>query len=70
MSATQTEPAAPRARRALPPLMRMTEAAATRLASLYGKGQAGMLLRISVNTKGCSGTVLCDGLGAGGGPWG
>jgi iron-sulfur cluster assembly protein len=46
---------APRARRELPPLMRLTDAAATRLASLYAKGQQGMLLRISVNTKGCSG---------------
>ena len=52
MSATQT---AARPRRPLPPLMRLTEAAATRLTSLYAKGQAGMLLRISVNTKGCSG---------------
>ena len=42
-------------KRALPPLMRMTDAAAERLAALYAKGQKGMLLRISVNTKGCSG---------------
>ncbi len=56
MSATQTtNPAPPRVRRALPPLMRLTDAAATRLEALYGKGQKGMLLRISVNTKGCSG---------------
>ena len=53
MSATQT--AVPAPRRALPPLMRMTNAAAARLASLYAKGREGMLLRISVNTKGCSG---------------
>jgi len=33
----------------------MTDAAATRLQVLYAKGQQGMLLRISVNTKGCSG---------------
>jgi len=52
MSATQT---AARPRRALPQLMTLTEAAADRLRSLYAKGQAGMLLRISVNTKGCSG---------------
>ena len=52
MSATQT---AARPRRALPQLMTLTDAAADRLRSLYGKGQAGMLLRISVNTKGCSG---------------
>jgi iron-sulfur cluster assembly protein len=43
------------ARRALPPLMQLSDAAAERLASLYAGGQAGMLLRISVNTKGCSG---------------
>jgi iron-sulfur cluster assembly protein len=43
------------ARRALPPLMQLSDAAAARLASLYAGGQAGMLLRISVNTKGCSG---------------
>lgn len=52
MSATQ---ATARPRRALPPLMAMTDAAADRLAGLYAKGQEGMLLRISVNTKGCSG---------------
>ncbi len=52
MSATQ---AAARPRRALPPLMSLTGTAAERLRGLYAKGQAGMLLRISVNTKGCSG---------------
>ena len=52
MSATQT---APRTRRPLPQLMSMTDVAAERLATLYAKGQQGMLLRISVNTKGCSG---------------
>ena len=52
MSATQ---AAARPRRALPPLMSLTDAAADRLRVLYAKGQAGMLLRISVGTKGCSG---------------
>ena len=55
MSATQTESVPVRPRRALPPLMRLTDVAATRLAALYAKGKAGMLLRISVNTKGCSG---------------
>lgn len=49
---TQT---AARPRRALPQLMTMTDAAAARLQTLYAKGQQGMLLRISVNTKGCSG---------------
>ncbi len=52
MSATQT---AARPRRALPQLMTLTDAAAERLRGLYGRGQQGMLLRISVNTKGCSG---------------
>ena len=42
-------------RRALPPLMTLTDAAADRLRALYAKGQEGKLLRISVNTKGCSG---------------
>jgi iron-sulfur cluster assembly protein len=51
----QSPPPAPRARRELPPLMRLTDAAAERLGSLYATGQHGMLLRISVNTKGCSG---------------
>ncbi len=46
--------AAPRARRALPPLLTMSDAAATRLRALYTQGD-GRLLRISVNTKGCSG---------------
>ena len=51
-TATQTKPAT---RRPLPPLMTLTEAAATRLRALYATGQAGMKLRVSVNTKGCSG---------------
>ena len=52
MSAIQT---AARPRRALPPLMSLTDAAADRLRSLYAKAQAGMLLHVSVGTKGCSG---------------
>lgn len=52
MSTTLT-PARPR--RALPPLMTLTEAASERLRALYAKGQEGMLLRIGVKTKGCSG---------------
>jgi iron-sulfur cluster assembly protein len=48
-----------RPRRALPPLMTLTDAAAERLAQLYAKGRAngqeGRLLRIGVKTKGCSG---------------
>jgi iron-sulfur cluster assembly protein len=43
-------------KRALPPLMQISDAAADRLRALYEKGQqAGKLLRISVSTKGCSG---------------
>jgi iron-sulfur cluster assembly protein len=42
-------------RRALPPLMQLTDAAAARLAALYAGGEAGKLLRIAVSTKGCSG---------------
>ncbi len=52
MSETRT---APKTRRALPPLMSLTERAAERLARLYASGQEGMTLRISVSTKGCSG---------------
>ncbi len=56
MSTTVT---APKPRRALPPLMAITDAAAVRLRALYAKGRGGngggTLLRISVNTKGCSG---------------
>ncbi len=44
-----------RQRRALPPLMQLTEAAASRLETLYAGGEAGRLLRIAVSTKGCSG---------------
>jgi iron-sulfur cluster assembly protein len=47
--------AATRPRRPLPPLMQVSEAAAARLRALYAGGQEGKLLRISVNTKGCSG---------------
>lgn len=52
MSTTQT--AVP-ARRALPPLMSVSDAAAERLRGLYAGRQQGMLLRIAVSTKGCSG---------------
>src|SRR5579863_4524232 len=52
MSTTVTTPRPPR--RALPPLMSLTEAA-DRLRGLYAKGQQGKLLRIGVGTKGCSG---------------
>ena len=53
MMSTTTTPAKPR--RELPPLMQLSDAAAARLAQLYAGGQAGKLLRISVNTHGCSG---------------
>ncbi len=52
MSTTHTEA---RPRRALPPLMQLSDAAADRLRALYEKGQQGLLLRIGVSTKGCSG---------------
>jgi iron-sulfur cluster assembly protein len=52
---TVTTDAAPRAKRALPPLMRLSEAAAARLRALYAGGEQGRLLRIGVKTKGCSG---------------
>lgn len=45
----------PKPRRALPPLMQLSDAAAQRLSALYAKGDNGKLLRIAVNTKGCSG---------------
>ena len=51
---TTTSPA-PKVRRALPPLMTLSDAAAERLRGLYAGGQQGMLLRIAVSTKGCSG---------------
>jgi iron-sulfur cluster assembly protein len=50
---TTTTPAKPR--RELPPLMTLSDAAAERLKTLYASGQEGKLLRISVNTRGCSG---------------
>jgi len=51
---TTTQPPA-RTRRALPPLMQLTEGAAERLRGLYAAGDQGKLLRIGVKTKGCSG---------------
>jgi iron-sulfur cluster assembly protein len=53
MSTTTSTPTKPR--RALPPLMQLSDAAAARLAHLYATGQSGKLLRITVSTKGCSG---------------
>jgi iron-sulfur cluster assembly protein len=42
-------------RRPLPPLLSVTDAAADRLRALYAGGREGLLLRVSVSTKGCSG---------------
>jgi iron-sulfur cluster assembly protein len=42
-------------RRSLPPLMQLTDGAAERLRHLYSKGDADKILRIGVDTKGCSG---------------
>ena len=42
-------------KRALPPLMTLSDAAASRLRALYGTAHVNRLLRISVGTKGCSG---------------
>ena len=53
MSTTTTD--APKPRRALPPLMALSDAAAERLRALYAKGEGGKLLRVAVSTKGCSG---------------
>ena len=55
MSDIQIAAPVPKPRRALPPLMALSDASAERLRALYAKGQQGMLLRIAVNTKGCSG---------------
>ncbi len=52
MSTTTT---APRTKRALPPLMTLSDTAAERLRALYARAEAGKLLRIAVKTKGCSG---------------
>ena len=52
MSATTEAPAK---RRALPPLMALSDAAAERLRGLYANAEQGRLLRIAVKTKGCSG---------------
>ena len=53
MSISTDAPSRPK--RALPPLMQLSDAAAERLRALYEKGEQGRLLRISVKTKGCSG---------------
>lgn len=53
MSITTDAPARPK--RALPPLMQLSDAAAERLRALYAAGEQGKLLRIAVKAKGCSG---------------
>jgi len=53
MSTTVASPV--RKRRELPPLMTLSDTAAERLRKLYDAGENGKFLRISVNTKGCSG---------------
>jgi len=67
MSTTTEAP--PRPKRALPPLMQLSDAAAARLRALYAKGEQGKLLRIGVRTKGCSGLSYdlswADGAGPG-----
>lgn len=50
----QASSAAP-AVRSLPPLISLTDAAATRLRHLYATAHEGQLLRVSVSTRGCSG---------------
>jgi iron-sulfur cluster assembly protein len=52
---TTTDAPPSRPKRALPPLMQLTDAAAERLRALYASGEEGRLLRINVKTKGCSG---------------
>ena len=53
MSTTVDKPATKR--RALPPLMALSDAAAGRLRALYDGAQAGTFLHIGVGSKGCSG---------------
>lgn len=55
ISQTSPTPSAAKPRRALPPLMTLTDVAAERLRALYARGQRDMKLRIAVSTKGCSG---------------
>jgi len=50
-----TAPAPSRPRRALPPLITLTDRAVVRLRKLYASSHQGQILRITVATKGCSG---------------
>ena len=52
MSTTTT---APKPKRALPPLMNLSDAAAERLRAMYGRAEGSKLLRVAVRAKGCSG---------------
>jgi iron-sulfur cluster assembly protein len=47
--------AEPRKKRALPPLLTVTETAAARLRTMYAKSEEKRLLRIGVKATGCSG---------------
>ncbi|GBQ29722.1 HesB/IscA family protein [Gluconacetobacter sacchari] len=55
LSSNATAAAPPAARRALPPLMALSDRAAERLRVLYATAHEGQLLRIAISTKGCSG---------------
>jgi iron-sulfur cluster assembly protein len=59
---------APRPKRALPPLMQLSDAAAERLRALYAKGEQGKLLRIGGQDQGLLRPVLRPVLGGCGGP--
>jgi iron-sulfur cluster assembly protein len=52
---TQTATTQSPPRRALPPLMSLTDSAVARLKTLYANAHKGELLRIALSTKGCSG---------------
>lgn len=51
----ETAVAPPKPKRELPPLMRLSDAAAERLRMLYARPGAKKFIRIAVRTKGCSG---------------
>ena len=52
MSTTTT---APKPKRALPPLMNLSDGAAERLRAMYERAEGSKLLRVAVRAKGCSG---------------
>ena len=55
-------------KRALPPLISLTERAVARLRKLYDSSHQGELLRVTVSTKGCSGMSYDLGFVAEAGP--